>query len=237
MNVSEISSYPKVVKVPETVFNRLLEQIASLSEMQCVLRMIYLSKENKGINRHKRPAHSVTLEELLTDKLLVKIFSSKGIDPSAEIEKSAKLIVQHGIFTLGKSMPSQDSLPEFAHSCQPDMKHETLFILNIKTFTDKQQDIVHHKHTNPQKLHMDSLDKPNIYGLYEDNIGMLNPIIAELLKDAEQTYPQTWIEEAFTEAIARNKRNWKYIAAILKNWEREGKNNGGTRRYPQKNRY
>ncbi|MGH2479580.1 MAG: DnaD domain protein, partial [Ktedonobacteraceae bacterium] len=28
---------------------------------------------------------------------------------------------------------------------------------------------------------------------------------------------------AFSEAVQRNKRNWKYISAILRRWETEGR--------------
>jgi DnaD/phage-associated family protein len=65
-------------------------------------------------------------------------------------------------------------------------------------------------------------DMPNIFKLYEENIGPLTPLIADTLKDAEQEYPADWTKEAFTIAVARNKRNWKYIEAILKRWKEEG---------------
>ncbi len=66
-------------------------------------------------------------------------------------------------------------------------------------------------------------ERPNIYTLYEDNIGLLTPIIADSLKDAEQTYPAHWLEEAVQEAVANNKRSWRYVQAILKRWETEGR--------------
>jgi DnaD/phage-associated family protein len=51
-------------------------------------------------------------------------------------------------------------------------------------------------------------------------------MIAEELKEAEELYPAPWIESAFKEAVSLNKRNWKYIEAILKRWESEGKESG-----------
>ena len=73
-------------------------------------------------------------------------------------------------------------------------------------------------------------ERPNVYAVYEDNIGMLNPMIAEELKDAEERYPQDWIEEAFREAVKSNKRSWRYVAAVLDRWEREGRGDGGSGR-------
>jgi hypothetical protein len=43
------------------------------------------------------------------------------------------------------------------------------------------------------------------------------------LPPAEQTYPEEWLEEAIGEAVKRNKRNWKYVEAILKRWKEDGR--------------
>ena len=60
---------------------------------------------------------------------------------------------------------------------------------------------------------------------------MLSPIIVEELKEAEKTYPESWIQEAFKEAIDLNKRNWRYISRILERWAAEGKDHGEHRRH------
>jgi len=67
------------------------------------------------------------------------------------------------------------------------------------------------------------VERPNIYKLYEQNIGPLTPLIADALKEAEAEYPPEWIEEALDEAVRRNKRNWKYVEAILRGWKEEGR--------------
>jgi len=68
----------------------------------------------------------------------------------------------------------------------------------------------------------------DIFRLYEENIGMLNPIVADQLKQAEQDYPPGWIKEAIEEAVLNEKRNWRYILRILERWSQEGKS--GTHR-------
>jgi len=70
----------------------------------------------------------------------------------------------------------------------------------------------------------------NIFALYEQNVGIITPIIAEELKEAEKLYPPQWIEEAFKEAVTLNKRSWKYIARILERWASEGKDSGEYKR-------
>ena len=74
-------------------------------------------------------------------------------------------------------------------------------------------------------------NSPTIFTLYEQNIGLLTPMIAEELKEAEKVYPVSWIEEAFKEAVDLNKRNWRYISRILERWYSEGKESGKFRRH------
>ena len=65
-------------------------------------------------------------------------------------------------------------------------------------------------------------ERSNIFKLYEENIGPLTPLIADALKDAEQTYPPEWVAEALEIAVKNNKRNWKYAEAILRRFKEEG---------------
>jgi DnaD/phage-associated family protein len=77
--------------------------------------------------------------------------------------------------------------------------------------------------------------KPNIFKLYEENIGPLTPIIADALRDAEATYSAEWIKEALEIAVQNNVRRWRYIETILDRWQKEGRN--GTDRGRDKTDY
>jgi len=65
--------------------------------------------------------------------------------------------------------------------------------------------------------------KPNIFALYERHIGMLTPLIAEQLEEAAAQYAPDWVSDAFAEAVKRDKRNWRYVEAILQRWQRDGR--------------
>mgnify|MGYP001201473209 CR=1 FL=1 len=80
-----------------------------------------------------------------------------------------------------------------------------------------------------------SVTSQNIFKLYEQNIGVITPIVSEELKDAETIYPDEWIAEAFRESALLNKRNWRYVEAILKRWKTEGKQDGKSRGDTKKN--
>ncbi len=74
-----------------------------------------------------------------------------------------------------------------------------------------------------QIQHMPPVEHSNVFQLYEENIGALTPLIADMLREAEHEYPQPWFAEAFEIAVARNARSWKYIEAILRRWKDKGK--------------
>ena len=80
------------------------------------------------------------------------------------------------------------------------------------------------------------MERPNVFKLYEENIGALTPLIADALKDAEETYQAEWIAEAIELAVKNNKRNWKYCEAILKRWKEEGRAEKQDRRDAEKDR-
>jgi DnaD/phage-associated family protein len=74
----------------------------------------------------------------------------------------------------------------------------------------------------PLKLTGSGSDNGEIFKIYEKEIGPLTPFIADDLKDAEQTYPKSWIIAAVQESARQNKRSLKYILAILKRWQVDG---------------
>ena len=74
---------------------------------------------------------------------------------------------------------------------------------------------------------------PNIFALYEANIGSITPLIADDLREAEERYPPEWTEAAIREAAELNKRSWRYVRAILQRWETEGRGHEEHRRDPE----
>ena len=69
--------------------------------------------------------------------------------------------------------------------------------------------------------------RPTIFELYEQNIGLLTPLIVEDLREAAETYPPEWLEEAFREAVGYNRRHWRYVRRILEKWATEGRGDRG----------
>ena len=58
--------------------------------------------------------------------------------------------------------------------------------------------------------------------VYQDEIAMITPMIADELREASTAYPVQWTLDAIHEAATNNKRGWKYVLAILTRWKAQG---------------
>jgi DnaD/phage-associated family protein len=63
---------------------------------------------------------------------------------------------------------------------------------------------------------------PDIFQVYQQNIGALTPMIAEALREAESSDGPAWVCAAIEEAVRNNHRAWSYCEAILRRWRRDG---------------
>ncbi len=66
----------------------------------------------------------------------------------------------------------------------------------------------------------------NPFSVYEQNIGPLTAAVSERMKLAETDYTTDWVISAIRLAALRNKRRWDYVEGILRNWQRDGKDDG-----------
>jgi len=69
---------------------------------------------------------------------------------------------------------------------------------------------------------------PNIYAIYEKNVGALTPMLSDKLDMIENEYPPGWFADAVKEAVGSTTRvNLNYIEAILKRWKADGRKSPG----------
>ena len=57
--------------------------------------------------------------------------------------------------------------------------------------------------------------RPNIFSVYESEIGPLTPMIAEELEAAVGDFTESWVEDAIHEAAVYGARSWAYCRSIL----------------------
>ncbi len=203
--------------VPNTVFGPLLEEIDDLPELKCTLRVIWLLNHKRGYPR------LVTLDELQADRTLIHCMPDEGVAGHVEVERALTRAVHRGSLATGL--------------LKGQARPQRVYVLNSEPHRRILQGVanldVPQAAEATQEPEGDRELRPNVFALYEDNIGIISPMVAEDLREAEQLYPASWIEDAMREAVAQNRRSWRYIQRILERWEREGRSDGEPGRYPK----
>lgn len=207
----------RITPVPNLFFSDLLPHIDNMAELKVTLYAFWALTQKEGQVRYLR------LVDFLHDKAFIT-----GLGPTTEIATEALLdgverAVARGTF-LHVNIESADG--------QMD-----LYFLNTEKGRTAVDGITKGEwRPNPDEDEPITLlvERPNIFVLYEQNIGPLTPMVADELRDAEQTYPMRWIEEAIQLSVENNVRKWRYVLSILERWRQEGKRDGISRRDSQK---
>jgi DnaD/phage-associated family protein len=167
----------------------------------------------------------ISTDDFLNDKLFMSGLTANSEDQYTVLEDSIAQLVQQGIFLLAVLKTNNEA--------------KKLYFFNTKKGQAAVEAIAQGKwqlqNEATQKIKLE-LEFPNIYTLYEENIGPLTPIIADALKELDNLYSPEWIADAFAEASKNNVRKLKYIEAILQSWQTEGRNDRTDRGRSQKSK-
>lgn len=202
--------------LPNIFFSQLIPQIDDLAELKVMLHLFWVIYGRRGYPRF------VTYGELLADRMLMK-----SMGDGDTLRHGLDRAVSRGTIIRLNLERDERPLELYFLNTEGDRKACARIEageIDVAVLPDKEPSLCF-----PQSS--ENEESSNIFTLYEENIGMLTPMIADQLKDAEQLYPASWIEDAFKEAVSRNKRSWKYIEAILKRWASEGRVHGARGRY------
>jgi DNA replication protein len=227
------------VPVPEVFFTTLLPEIEDTAELKVTLHLFWLLAQKQGNPR------CVSDRELLADRVLLRGLKRQG-DPRPAEERLhqglEQALVRGTLLRIHLKLLSEISSEEeviswyFFNTARSRKIVKELQGAEMVPASLLEKDgqvavgvgVVQHAsagsngHQTKARAQV-QVEQPNIFVLYEQNIGLLTPMIASQLEDAADHYPAEWIEAAFSEAVQRNKRNWKYINAILRRWETEGR--------------
>jgi DNA replication protein len=227
------------VPVPEVFFTELLPEIEDTAELKVTLHLFWLLAQKQGNPR------CASDRELLADAVLLHSLKRRGDPRPAEerilqglehavargtilrihlklvsVETASTEIIGWYFFNTARSRKVVAELQggEMVPVRMLDVKGEQVEQENEVPVSVGRQ-MPSRGYENAHVM----VERPNIFVLYEQNIGLLSPLIADELKDAADQYPAEWIEAAFREAVQHNKRKWSYIRAILRRWETEGR--------------
>ncbi|MCU0519916.1 MAG: DnaD domain protein [Anaerolineae bacterium] len=200
-----------MVALPEPVFSEILPHLDDLDELKVALHVLW-----RLATVRSNGAPWVTDLELCADGVLRDAFARTGPGEEAEglvrIRAALDMAVAHGILLMVRWQgPGGAAGGEARYLANSPQGRATVAALRRGVVLERT--VVE--------------DRPNIFTLYEQNVGALTALLGEELAEAEETYPAAWIEEAFREAVRLNKRSWKYILAILERWQAEGRGADG----------
>jgi DNA replication protein len=182
-----------VTPLPNLFFSELLPAIDDLAELKVTLHIIWLMAHSKS--------SFVRTSDLRGDRTLMQ--SLKAAD--AKLEHGLALAVERGTLL---HLPAEDAL-YFLNTERGRRAFEKAEALAPS------RDLPREPAT--------AADRPNVFTLYEQNIGLLTPMIAEELKEAEELYSAAWVADAIKIAAENNKRSWSYARKILQRWKEEGR--------------
>jgi len=240
----------KPVIVPDYFFSDLLPQIDDLAELKLTLHCFWLLNEQDGALRYLRgsdlrsdrtlldslrqisdlrPVHTIldgALERAVARNTLLRLQITTEADGARRVEPPP---TPHAETPQRADADSERTAPEDG-AAESSVTEDWYFMNTVKgreTLAKIRQGRLEEVLAAiPDEARL-QVDRPNVFVLYEQNIGVMTPLIADQLRDMEKTYAPAWLEEAFEIAVSNNKRNLKYIQAILKRWETEGKNTVG----------
>jgi DNA replication protein len=206
--------------LPNVFFSALLPQISDITELKVTLYLLATLYRRRGYPRF------VSLGELLGSASLMRSLS-RADEPSAEtLARALEMATKRGTI-LHLALNDRDGATEDVYFLNTELDRETVAKiqrgeLSLPGLKARGQG------------YLETEAPPDIFTLYEQNIGMLTPMIAEELKEAERLYPADWIRDAVREAVTQNRRKWSYISAILERWSSEGRESGAHRRDSKK---
>jgi DnaD/phage-associated family protein len=204
--------------IPDLFFSELLPEIEHLAELKVTLHIFHLLARQKG----KRPC--VSGEELADDRRLLDGLASPAVPGEEALRDALERAVARR--TLLRVTADQDGRERDWYFVNSEKGRQAIDDLLAGRWAPAELG-------EPVRV---QVQRPNIFVLYEQNIGPLTPLLAEELGEAEDTYPASWIEDAFREAVELNKRSWRYIRRILERWAAEGKRDETSRRGDERDR-
>ncbi len=199
------------VSIPVTFFSDILPGITSIEELHVILFVFRVLNERGGFT------YPIAERSFLRDRNLRAALRIEGSprEPDRRIAQGLELAVARGIV--------------LRFSASEGRRRSVWYYVNTPENRSSVIAMEQGRISPPEELWPDEqpptirIERPNAFRLYEQNIGPLTPLIADHISLAIEEYPDDWIEDAISEAVAYNRRSWRYVSRILESWQVQGR--------------
>ena len=204
-------------KLPASFFSQLLPAIDDLAELKLTLVALSMLRQKDGDYRFLRHA------ELLADDNLMRGLAAvdAAADPHEILDVALERAVERGALLDARIVAGEAGAAR-------------LYFPNDERGRDLQRRAQTGRWRPSRADEIELLPpRPTLFAIYEENIGVLTPMLAEAIKEAQAAYPREWIEDAIRYAVVRNARSWRYISKVLDTWQQEGRSRETSGRLPR----
>ncbi len=197
--------------IPSSFLDEIAPVIRSMEEMQVTLAVFRLLADGGG---YQEPLAEKTI---LRDRSLRNALRVEGSPraPDTRISKGLELALARG--SLLRLVSTEGRKQAIFYYLSTTENRSSIRLMEAGQLPPPR---VLWPDDNPPQV---TIDRPNAFRLYEQNIGPLTPLIADQISRAIEEYPDDWIEDALSEAVAYNRRSWRYVTRILENWQAAGR--------------
>lgn len=185
-------------RVPNAVLGRVLTNINDADEIKLILRAIWLFEHQRGYPRY------ITHDDLRRDRVL-----SVVIPDQSDFDRILKSAVERGVFV---EVSINDNIclmfnTESARRASIEVS---------PTANDLNTD------NNGWETPAASTGSADAFRAYEENIGILSPMIRQSILAALEDFTDEDITRAVRIAVENESRSWSFVAGVLRRWARDG---------------
>ncbi len=228
------SPFPRGVQftpVPNPLLAGLLEEIDDIAELKITLRVIW------ALHRKRSPLPYVTAQEVREDRSVAAMLGVIGDDLGRAVDSSLKLAVSRGtLLEIPATLATDSDEKRYLLNTEPVRAALVRKGVEIPELPERVAGpgVETQQAESRPELHQ------GVFKVYEENIGVMSPLIAESITAALQEHPEAEVVDAIRVAVEANARSWKYVTAVLKRWAVEGRDrretDGKSERHSEANR-
>ena len=204
MSVRPLDGFPladdyAVTRVPNAVLGRVLAGVEDVDVIKLIFRAVWLLERQSGYPR------MISVEQLRADRVLSVVFGdASAFDRALVYAVECGVLVRVSIDGVERLMLNTESARRVSLEAAE---------VGVNGESDEE----------------DGWDTPavrsvgaNAFRAYEENIGVLSPMIRESILSSLEDFTDEEITEAIRIAVENESRSWSFVAGVLRRWAREG---------------